>query len=317
MRQKAEYDGILRNVSGTNVRHDYLSDQSHTKAMVTELCTRVKGLVEKEDRIIRLNSPVVIFGDLHGNLQNLLIFERIFFPAGPRASPYTFIFLGDYVDRGDYSLEVMCCLLSWKLQAPDSFILIRGNHEVRIVNSQFTFPVELKRKMPNFPEAFELFNQVFDCLPVAALIEGSVFCCHGGIPKPNEGEEFVKLADIARSPCPLVDPDTEYNLTHQLLWNDPVNKSGKFHFNDKRQTGFLFTEEATDNFLKGNNLTHVIRAHEVAQNGFSLNHDGKCVTVFSSALYDPSKNDAGVITIFRKIIRALTIETNIKDLAKK
>lgn len=118
----------------------------------------------------------MFIGDLHGNLSDLLYFEKVLWHIGPCLSPSNLLFLGDYVDRGAYSMEVISYLFSYKLQSPMKVTLLRGNHEIREVQKMFTFYKEcvlkLGEKLGN--EVWNAVNNAFDTMPIAAVIDGKV-----------------------------------------------------------------------------------------------------------------------------------------------
>lgn len=117
-----------------------------------------------------------VLGDLHGNVADLLYFERVLWHIGPGLSPSNLLFLGDYVDRGAYSLEVIAYLFSYKLQSPSKITLLRGNHEIRDVQKMFTFYKECVLKMGEKlgNEVWNATNNAFDTMPIAAVIDGKV-----------------------------------------------------------------------------------------------------------------------------------------------
>ena len=90
--------------------------------------------MSSEPRLLRLKSPIYVFGDFHGNIQDLLAFSHILWPLGMHLTPGSFLFLGDYVDRGAYSIEVLAYLFAQKIMLPEKVFLLRGNHEVKVVN---------------------------------------------------------------------------------------------------------------------------------------------------------------------------------------
>ncbi|KAK8789799.1 hypothetical protein WA158_006579 [Blastocystis sp. Blastoise] len=254
----------------------------------------------------QIQSPVYVFGDFHGNLPDLLAFARILWPLGMHLAPGSFLFLGDYVDRGQYSLEVLSYLFAQKIMLSDKVFLLRGNHELRAVNGwesfygmrcflgqcKARFGVTLGRKVWNAA------NAVFDCLPFAATIDEAIFCVHGGIPRPLANEEAAHINSINTIPVPAAirpsDNPSETKelkqLANDLLWADPAQAQQEKHLD---KTGFgegergpgaiCFGNKAVTDFLSKNGLSYVLRAHEPTQKGINISKGGKVITIFSTS----------------------------------
>ena len=125
-------------------------------------------------------------GDVHGQYYDLLrIFEYGGFP--PEAN---YLFLGDYIDRGKQSIETICLLLSYKIKYPENFFLLRGNHECAQINRIYGFYDECKRRYSI--RLWRVFSDVFNCLPVAALIDEKIFCMHGGLSPELKNLDLIK-----------------------------------------------------------------------------------------------------------------------------
>nr|XP_022916250.1 uncharacterized protein LOC111426117 [Onthophagus taurus] len=286
------------------------------------VCEQVQGMIKAEPRLLELQSPIYVMGDLHGNLSDLISFEKVFWHLGPCLCPCNLIFLGDYVDRGAYGLEVITYLVCYKLQTPQKIYLLRGNHEIRDVQRLFSFYGECINKFGNKTgeEVFEAVNKVFDCMPLAATIDRKVFCTHGGIPPPYLCPVINAINQI---PVPLRCPDQESALAWELMWNDPVKKStvndttamelmsnDGFATNIRRGTAHVFSVEALERFLNANGLSHLIRAHEVAGAGFNIQQKAKLLTVFSSSKYCGGQNEAACILADQGKLRVLRLETS-------
>ncbi|PSN49827.1 Serine/threonine-protein phosphatase beta isoform, partial [Blattella germanica] len=128
----------------------------------------------------------VFSGDIHGQYTDLLrLFEYGGFP--PEAN---YLFLGDYVDRGKQSLETICLLLAYKIKYPENFFLLRGNHECASINRIYGFYDECKRRY-NI-KLWKTFTDCFNCLPIAAIIDEKIFCCHGGLSPDLQGMEQIR-----------------------------------------------------------------------------------------------------------------------------
>ncbi|XP_074641598.1 uncharacterized protein LOC141899287 isoform X2 [Tubulanus polymorphus] len=285
------------------------------------LCRKVKEIMLDEPRLIKVKSPTYILGDIHGNFRDLVCFEKVLWRMGPHLTPANFLFLGDYVDRGTCGVEVVAYLLAQKLLAPKKFYLLRGNHEVRTVQKMFTFHQECIDKFGATIglQIWDEINTVFDSMPIAATVDDKIFCVHGGIPAPHVCES---IDDINSIPAPLEDPEAESRLAWEILWSDPVNpdnvtpelterleKNRGYIHNTRRGTANFFSCEALITFLEKNNLSHVVRAHEVQQVGFQVQQKGKLMTVFSSSHYCGGSNEAACILADSLKLRMIRLDT--------
>ncbi|XP_063376700.1 uncharacterized protein LOC134664060 [Cydia fagiglandana] len=290
--------------------------------LIIKLADAVAPICANEPRMLRIRSPIYAVGDLHGNLSALLAMETAFWPMGPTLAPTHFLFLGDYVDRGPHGCELMAYLLAAKLQRPQSVLLIRGNHETRDIQKMFTFHAECLTKYGEVEgtRVWSAINNVFDALPLAAVVDDKVFCCHGGIPPPWV---CPLISAIDKVPVPLPKPSEQSSIAWELLWNDPVKPhkitatqalelaaNEGFAANSKRGTGHVFDQNALDRFLLANQLSHVLRAHEVHQAGFMCQLRGRLVSVFSSSRYCGGTNDSGVALLDDGKLRLLRINAD-------
>src|SRR6218665_517397 len=127
---------------------------------ISKICEEVQDILLSEPRVLKVSTPCYVLGDIHGNVDDLLTYDRLFWPTAPTIMPVNVLFLGDFVDRGDFSLEVVFYLFSIKLLAPNRFFFLRGNHEVRAVQKTFTFERECNEKFGvNGQCVFDLINQ--------------------------------------------------------------------------------------------------------------------------------------------------------------
>jgi len=230
---------------------------------------------------------ITVCGDTHGQFYDLL---NIFDINGYPSSNNPYLFNGDFVDRGSFSVEVVVTLFLFKLACPDGIYLHRGNHETKNMNKIYGFEGEVKHKYDVV--IFDLFLETFQELPLASVIGGKVFVTHGGI--PSEGAamlEDIKNVKRGREPG-------ESGLMSDLLWSDPQPFPGKSP--SKRGVGFAFGPDITENFLDRNGLDLLVRSHEVKDEGYLVEHGGKTITVFSAPNYCDSMGNKGAFIHFGK-----------------
>uniref|UniRef100_A0A5F8APL5 Serine/threonine-protein phosphatase n=2 Tax=Macaca TaxID=9539 RepID=A0A5F8APL5_MACMU len=247
---------------------------------VKEVLSKLSTLVETT---LKETEKITVCGDTHGQFYDLLnIFELNGLPS--ETNPY--IFNGDFVDRGSFSVEVILTLFGFKLLYPDHFHLLRGNHETDNMNQIYGFEGEVKAKYT--AQMYELFSEVFEWLPLAQCINGKVLIMHGGL----FSEDGVTLDDIRKIERNRQPPDS--GPMCDLLWSDPQPQNGRSV--SKRGVSCQFGPDVTKAFLEENNLDYIIRSHEVKAEGYEVAHGGRCVTVFSAPNYcDQMGNKASYI----------------------
>ena len=254
------------------------------EAMLLDLCKSAIETFKNRKALIWIESPITVVGDLHGDLQDLM---RIWH-AQEKWYESKVVFLGDYVDRGDFQLEVVTVLLALAVQYPAQVSLLRGNHEFESVNSIYGFREQVMARYSE--KVWKAFNEVFSYLPLAAVIDKRFFCVHGGLsPRLNT------LADIESLQLPIREMDDP--LVSHLLWSDPGDCTCDF-VTGSRGRGLIFGLKAVDDFLAKNNLRGVLRAHENVPTGVKTMFDGKLVKVFSSSGYGASQDKAGYVKVW-------------------
>ncbi|KAI3939589.1 hypothetical protein MKX01_038544 [Papaver californicum] len=245
----------------------------------------LRALPSLVDVSIAEGKHFTVCGDVHGQFYDLL---NIFVLNGLPSEDNPYLFNGDFVDRGSFSLEVILTLFAFKCMSPSGIHLARGNHESKNMNKIYGFEGEVKSKLS---EAFiELFAEVFCCLPLAHVLNGKVFIVHGGL----FSVDGVKLSDI-RKIDRFCEPPEE-GLMCELLWSDPQPLPGRGP--SKRGVGLSFGGDVTKRFLQDNNLDLVVRSHEVKDEGYEIEHDGKLITVFSAPNYCDQMGNKGAYIKF-------------------
>lgn len=264
---------------------------------VGELCYAAEQIFMHEPTVLQLKAPVKVFGDLHGQFGDLMrLFDEYGFPSTAGDITYIdYLFLGDYVDRGQHSLETITLLLALKIEYPENVHLIRGNHEAADINALFGFRIECIERMGENDGiwAWTRFNQLFNYLPLAALIEKKIVCMHGGI-----GRSIHSVEQIEKLERPIT-MDAGSIILMDLLWSDPTeNDSVEGLRPNARGPGLVtFGPDRVTEFCKKNKLQLIIRAHECVMDGFERFAQGQLITLFSATNYCGTANNAGAILV--------------------
>ncbi|OHS96987.1 Ser/Thr protein phosphatase [Tritrichomonas foetus] len=236
--------------------------------------------------LIEISHPITIVGDLHGNLADLIKILHIF--GTPPSKKY--IFLGDFVDRGKYSLAVISLILAYMLKYEDCVYVIRGNHEFMHINRAYGFFDEIMATYRN-EEMWIKFQEVFSWFPLAATISQAVFCVHGGL-----SPLLQDLDTLRELPMPIPNYLTN-SMISDLVWSDPVDTVKGFQLNH-RGSGQIFGPDVVEQFLRNNKLKLMVRGHQCTLSGFRAFADFMGITVFSSSNYCSAiQNKCGVVTL--------------------
>ncbi|EFN88786.1 serine/threonine-protein phosphatase 6 catalytic subunit [Harpegnathos saltator] len=236
-----------------------------------KLCDIVCDLLLEESNIQPVSTPVTVCGDIHGQFYDL---EELFRNGG-QVPDTNYIFLGDFVDRGYYSLETFTRLLTLKAKWSDRITLLRGNHESRQITHVYGFYDECQNKYGN-ANAWKYCCRVFDLLTVAALIDEQVLCVHGGL------SPAIRTLDQIRT------IERNQEIPHKgafcdLVWSDPEDV--ETWSVSPRGAGWLFGSKVTYMFMEVNDLKLICRAHQLVHEGYRYMFNDKLVTVWSAPNY--------------------------------
>jgi len=253
---------------------------------IVMLYDKLSEVLYQESTLLVLPLPITICGDIHGQLYDL--FELFRVSGGVENNNY--LFLGDYVDRGYFSLETFTYLACLKLRYPGKVMLLRGNHECRTVNQPYGFYEEIVNAYGH-AGLWKKSNEIFDLLPIAAIAGDRIFCVHGGLSPSIKLLETIPLYERNQE-LPNKGPLTD------LCWSDPDDKVSSWTANN-RGAGFMFGQQQTNEFCRNNNIDLIARAHQLAQKGYEyFFNEEQIVTVWSAPNYlYRSGNAASVLRI--------------------
>jgi len=282
---KSKIDTILRKLlSATAIDEKTRKIQFSRKLEKDDLfyiCEQAEKIFLAEPVLLELAAPLKCVGDVHGQYEDVL---RIFKSSGfPPLQNY--LFLGDYVDRGVQSIETISILFALKVKYPKNVFLLRGNHESSSVNRNYGF---LKECLKNFDIfVWRRFVQVFNCMPVCALIERKIFCTHGGLsPKLKSFEDILKIRRPTKVPSD--------GLLSDLLWSDPSRSEAGWRRN-MRGTSYTFGQDVIEEQVRKLGIEMVVRAHQLMWEGHDFQGLRFLATVFSAPNYIENFDNKGAI----------------------
>lgn len=252
------------------------------------------------------NGEVVVVGDLHGQLKDLLHILRT---EGLPGEKKRFIFNGDFVDRGPHGCEVLTLIFAMLCTTPSAVFLNRGNHEDQKVNREYGFLVEIRAKYGD--ESDNLYDDMlkaFKVMPLVHVIDRRVMVVHGGLPRTICPLERINNIGHIRAIPTVEQVDEDEEILVDLVWSDPVERfksrhlgmryQGKHWRISARGCGIEYVAQHTKEFLEANSLELVIRSHEMVASGYESCHEGRCFTVFSASDYCGVSGNRGAICVF-------------------
>eukprot|EP00912_Choanoflagellata_sp_UC4_P001104 UC4_evm2s682 len=262
---KASNGDLDRQIS--QLRECKIIPESEVKA----LCFKAREILMEESNVQVVDTPVTICGDIHGQLYDLIEL----FQVGGDIPDTNYLFLGDFVDRGNYSVETFLLLMALKVRYPSRITLIRGNHESRQITQVYGFYDECLRKYGSL-NVWRYCTEVFDYLTLSAIIDGTTLCVHGGLSPAIQTLDQIRCID-RNIEVPHEGPMCD------LLWSDPDDIEGWGL--SPRGAGYLFGEDVVQKFNEKNGLKTIVRAHQLVMEGYKWHFDESMLTVWSAPNY--------------------------------
>lgn len=253
---------------------------------VNKLIKKALATFKAESSLLEMEAPITICGDIHGQYYDLL---RVF-EVGGMPPKTRYLFLGDYVDRGNQGIETLCLMLSFKVLYPKHFFMLRGNHECASITRIYGFYDECKRRYSI--KLWRNIIQIFNLLPFAAIVSQRLFCVHGGL--SPELDHMDRIRAIER---PTAIPD--FGVICDLVWADPDPDLRGWGLSE-RGVSFTFGPDVIRKFLQKHDLDLLVRAHQVVQDGYEFCGNRDCVTLFTAARYCGEFDNAAAMMIVTK-----------------
>ena len=275
-----------------------------TEKVLRRCCEKVKELLIEESNVQPVSAPVTICGDIHGQFYDLLeLFQR-----GGDLPGTNYIFIGDFVDRGFNSVETFELLMCLKIKYPSHITLLRGNHESRQITLVYGFFDEILKKYGN-SNPWSFCIEVFDLLPIGAVVDGEVLCVHGGLSPEIRTLDQIRILD-RNIEIPHEGPFCD------LMWSDPDNISTWVM--SGRGAGWLFGSKVTEEFNHINGLQLVARAHQLVNEGYQYWFPNNIlVTIWSAPNYCyRCGNIAAILQLDEKLERKFVTFKDVPESAK-
>jgi serine/threonine-protein phosphatase 6 catalytic subunit len=272
------------------------SDQILPEKDFADLCEAIKEILAEESNLQPVASPVIICGDIHGQFYDVL---NLFTTGGEIKSDNnnSYIFIGDFVDRGYNSVETFSYLMLLKVLYPGRITLLRGNHESRQISMTYGFYDEILKKYGN-SSPWRLCQEVFDLLPLAAVVDGRILCVHGGLSPAIKTIDQIRTVVQRNQEVPQEGPFCD------LMWSDPTDDTATW-LKSARGAGHLFGAQVTKEFNLLNGLDLVVRAHQLVNEGYKYHFSEQLMTIWSAPNYCyRCGNDAALFILDDKLERS-------------
>uniref|UniRef100_A0A8R1DK77 Serine/threonine-protein phosphatase n=1 Tax=Caenorhabditis japonica TaxID=281687 RepID=A0A8R1DK77_CAEJA len=222
-----------------------------------------------------------------------------------------YLFLGDYIDRGMFSLEVICLLFALKLACPRKMFLLRGNHELVAINKHYGFYQEIRNRLKDRSDQLhEHFNLVFSYMPLAARVSNRILCMHGGI--SEQLEDISRINDI-KLPLPAV---KHIPIARDLLWADPDKDAKGFQPNTIRAISCIFGPAEVAAACEKLKIDLIVRGHQVVEYGYAFFADRRLITVFSASRYQEELHNYAAVVCVNRFLELSFVQLKPEDFEK-
>ncbi|KAI1690801.1 calcineurin-like phosphoesterase domain-containing protein [Ditylenchus destructor] len=276
---------------------------------ILRICKLAVADFAQQSRLLRIESdrlPMTICADLHAHFFYLpLILRECGMPPAN-----SWLFLGDYVDRGAFGVETICLLLALKLRYPQNVFMLRGNHEEFGINVTYGFFEECLERFNDHAlnhRMFLAFQNVFNHMPLAALVGKRILGMHGGL-----SPELRNLSSIDEIPCPTFTPMC--GLACDLMWSDPVTAPERPGWTTSRRgVAYEFDDTVVQSFCQRTGVQLIVRGHQEKSRGYEIQAEGKIVTIFSAPDYVGKGGNSAVLNVSAEMVCRFKVFRPIKS----
>lgn len=242
------------------------------KGNLIQICDLAKTCLLQDSTVLHIKPRLHIIGDLRGN------YNTIWNLISTIESTDKFLFLGDYVNNGKHSVELMTLILCLKLLAPRQVFLLRGGHETPEMTKKYGFKEDCVNRFNS--EVYEKFLEVFECMPLAAVITNdekskSILLMNGGL-SPN----LSNLRQIEEIQRPIKNVDD--GLVHEILFSNPNPNERGYTENKKSNKSYSYGVSAVHKFLKNNHLDQIVRSHQKDDFKYPFGDDHCVLSIYSA-----------------------------------
>mmetsp|Transcript_47971 Transcript_47971/g.148376 ORF Transcript_47971/g.148376 Transcript_47971/m.148376 type:complete len:507 (+) Transcript_47971:61-1581(+) len=297
--QEWDIDNVLLRLLGVN-------SMAEAADAIEQLTLAATEIFKSQPVLLRVpEPPCKIFGDIHGQLRDLLLLFKSFGMPGTSECSNA-VFNGDFVDRGKHQLEVIVVLFALKVAYPDQVCLNRGNHEDNTMNARYGFQKACNVLGAHTPRIFQVISTAFSFLPLATLISGKILVLHGGI---GDGNWQIRALDRVKRPLSHEDiTQPENKWLWNILWSDPIEDDQRHtkvfgvHPSPRSKSAVKFGWNVTQLFCAKNGIDLIVRSHQAkkAGLGFDVMHHETLIRVFSARDYESNGNDGAVLNVTRE-----------------
>ncbi|CAD5213246.1 unnamed protein product [Bursaphelenchus xylophilus] len=298
--EKELLERVLLRLANCKMRRDHRGEPTAemdvhvTPEEIYKLCQLAVESFIKQPALLQIGSsslPLTICADIHGQFRDVrMLVDRHGF-----VDKHSYLFLGDYADRGTQGVETISFLFAAKVLHPERVFLLRGNHEDYNTSMVYGLLDECLEKFGNYcgQRLWLCFVNAFNHMPFAALVDKKILCMHGGLsPEIHNVEDINKIRRPSMIPL--------YGMACDIVWSDPLNQHDGWSLSP-RGISFTFDDSVVEKFCEANGIDLIVRGHQITnemhRNGYQFSPGGRVLTLFTASDYLRTSNTGATLTV--------------------